>query len=87
VIPSRPGPPDWARIDRNLCECYGALTPAGIDELTMPEILVLLLPAKSKGPPGGRPMTDAELDEYIRRQKALTPRQRLDGMREERRHG
>lgn len=75
MIPLRAGPPDWPRIDRNLCEIYG-MTPSAIDALTLPEIAVLCLPAK-KEDTSGPGMSDAELDAYIRRQKTMTPLERL----------
>lgn len=84
ILPVRAGPPDWAGIDRGLCECYG-LTPPAIDALTLPEILTLNRPARRSrmDEPG---MSDEELEEYMRREKAMTPAQRLERMREER-HG
>lgn len=63
-----PGPIDWGRIDRNLCEAYG-LVPSQVDALTLPEIAVMCLPAKEEDAVG---MTDAEIEAMIARGRAMS---------------
>ncbi len=76
-----PGPTDWVKIDRALCEAYHT-TPAAIDAMTLPEIAVLCMKADAKGPPTGvTNMGDQEFDEAIRRARGMTP---LDRLREAR---
>lgn len=72
----RPGPVDWARKDRLLCEAYG-LVPRQCDELTLPEYSVLWMDAQKGGPPGGRGMSDAEIDAEVERALKMTPEELL----------
>jgi hypothetical protein len=82
---ARPGPPDWARIDRNLCEAFH-LSPAAIDAMTLPEIAVLCMdPKKGKG--FGAGASDAEIDAYIAACRAMTPAQRIEQAEKEAGHG
>lgn len=80
-----PGPRavDWARVDRALCEMYH-MAPHEIDALTYSEISVLLMDGRSKGPPGGRDMSEGELLAEARRWRSLTPAQRLEDARRQR---
>lgn len=79
---AEPGPVDWARVDRRLCEAYH-LTPQAIDRLTYSEIAVLCM-AAGRGPAGGRNMGDEELMAEGRRWKALGPAERLEDARRRR---
>ena len=69
-------PVNWRHIDRSLCENYH-LTPHGIDQMTLPEICLLLEDANASS----SSMSTAEMDEELRRWHGMTNRQRLENAR------